>query len=58
MIHCMKLPFAYVDDNSLLHKRVPASSEKYHIADYLKKGTVRNKGEVDSYYMEDNHMQR
>lgn len=34
---------------------MPASSEKYYIPDHLKKGTVRNKGEVDSYYMEDNH---
>ena len=29
--------------------------QKYYTPDHLKKGTVRNKGEVDSYYIEDNH---
>lgn len=29
--------------------------QKYYTPDHLKKGSVRNKGEVDSYYIEDNH---
>lgn len=29
--------------------------QKYYTPDHLSKGTVRNKGEVDSYYIEDNH---
>lgn len=29
--------------------------QKYYTPDHLKKGSVRNKGEIDSYYIEDNH---
>ena len=29
--------------------------QKYYSPDHIKKGTVRNNGEVDSYYIEDNH---
>lgn len=29
--------------------------QKYYTPDHLKKGTVRNKGEVDSFYVADNH---
>ncbi|GAA0753461.1 recombinase family protein [Clostridium sartagoforme] len=29
--------------------------QKYYTPDHLKKGSVRNKGVIDSYYIEDNH---
>lgn len=29
--------------------------QKYYTPDHLKKGTIRNKGKLDSYYIEDNH---
>ena len=29
--------------------------QKYYSPDHLKKGNVRNNGEIDSYYIEDNH---
>lgn len=30
--------------------------QKYYTPDHLKKGSIKNKGEVDSYYIEDNHI--